>query len=275
VTNVSSSPVQLPARDCPAGVTIAICNWNQELLLPTAIESAFKACQVLNQHGVQTEVLIIEHHSRDGSLTLVRQLEALFYEQGLRVIALTQNHKQAFGHNQALQHARYRHMVYLDADNELMPENIHVFYRAICQTGSAVVYGNLLWEGISAQEIMMINNESFQFGKLLRQNYIDTLVMVDRLQLLDAGGFLRQEEFSGPDDWELFAHLASTGRAIVFVPVVFGLYRELSQSVARDLLLQFQKDQAVLKRMYDQLNLRDQLPLNTRHLRYHPDIGYL
>jgi hypothetical protein len=35
-------------------------------------------------------------------------------------------------------------------------------------------------------------------------------------------------------------------------------------------------DQAVhFRRVFNQLGARDRLPLNTRHLRYHPDVGHL
>jgi glycosyltransferase involved in cell wall biosynthesis len=275
MTYQHASSIQLPARTCPPGVTIAICNWNQELLLPAALESAVRACKAFEQQNVPTEILLIDHHSRDGSLTLARQLETQLYEHGLRVVALTQNHKQSFVRNQALHYAQYRHIVYLDADNELVSENLPVFYKAICQTEAAVVYGNVIWDGPSEQEIQLISNESFQLSRMFYQNYIDILVIADRMQLMDSGGFIDRGEFSGPEDWELLLHLASVGRRIVYVPVVFGIYRELSQSVARELLPDFEKNRNQLRRMYNQLDYRDQLPLNTKHLRYHPDIGYL
>ena len=60
-----------------AGVTIAIPNWNHEVLLPRSVLSALRTVAILREQGVPAEVLVIDDFSRDGSLTLLRQLEAL------------------------------------------------------------------------------------------------------------------------------------------------------------------------------------------------------
>ena len=69
-----------------AGVTIAIPNWNHEILLPRSIASALRAVDLLRNEGVPAEVLVIDDASRDGSQTLLRQLEALYSKAGLRCL---------------------------------------------------------------------------------------------------------------------------------------------------------------------------------------------
>src|SRR5262245_39842065 len=118
-----------------AGVTIAIPNWNHELLLPRSIGSALRAIDLLRSEGVPAEVLVIDDGSRDGSQTLLRQLEALYYQDGLRCLAFQANAGLAASRNQTLNHARYRYLAFLDADNELIPENLPLFVKTLEQTG--------------------------------------------------------------------------------------------------------------------------------------------
>jgi teichuronic acid biosynthesis glycosyltransferase TuaG len=254
------------------GVTIAIPNWNHEALLPRSILSALRATALLREQGIPGEVLVIDDFSRDGSLTLLRQLEALYSRHGLRVLAFGANAGLAATRNQALMHARFRYVAFLDADNELIPENLPIFLKTLEQTEAAAAYGNLLVRTASATSAHnVLSNESMQ-TRIFRGNYVDAFSVFDRLQLLDAGGY--EPSLHALEDLELWQHLASNGRRIVFVPVVIGYYYTLPVSMGRD----DAKDQAVgarILRIFNQVGIRQGLPINTNQLRYHPDIGYI
>jgi hypothetical protein len=80
------------------------------------------------------------------------------------------------------------------------------------------------------------------------------------------------------EDWELYLHLAANGRRLVFVPIVMGIYyHDIPDSItkeqgAREVHL---SQQAYVRRVYNQVGIRARLPVRSRHLRYHPDVGYL
>jgi teichuronic acid biosynthesis glycosyltransferase TuaG len=178
----------------------------------------------------------------------------------------------AASRNQALAHARYRYIAFLDADNELIPENLPILLKALEQTRAAAAYGNLLVRSAAATRAHhLLSNESMQ-GRIFQGNYVDAFAVFDRLQLLDAGGY--ETSFHALEDFELWQHLASNGRRIVFVPVVLGYYYTLPVSMARD----DAKNQAVgarILRIFNQVGVRQNLPINTNQLRYHPEIGYI
>jgi glycosyltransferase involved in cell wall biosynthesis len=277
-------------RTPPDGVSICIPNWNHEALLPRSVGSALAAAADLRGRGIAAEVLVIDDDSRDGSLTLLRQLEALYYGDGLRVLPLPENTGlPAASRNQALLNATYRYIMFLDADNELLPENLYHFYRSAVQTQAAVTYGNLLRYGLNPGDVMLVNNESFQDRLFTGQyddpevdvlhtyNYIDTFAVIDRMQVLDLGGFLDKRVIIAREDWELYLHLAVNGRKIIFVPLIIGLYYELPVSMtdSNRERAQHMEQRAYLKRVFNQLGLRKGALMNTRHLRYHPDIGYI
>ena len=198
------------------GVTIAIPNWNHEILLPRSIASALRAMDLLRSEGVPAEVLVIDDFSRDGSQTLLRQLEALYYKDGFRCLTFGANAGLAASRNQTLNHARYRYLAFLDADNELIPENLPLFVKTLEQTRAAVAYGNLLIRTPTADHAhFATSNESIQ-KRLFQGNYVDAFSVWDRFQLLDVGGYDASYHFG--EDYEMWLHLATNGRRIVFVP---------------------------------------------------------
>ncbi len=255
-----------------AGVTIAIPNWNHEVLLPRAITSALRAVEILRGEGRPAEVLVIDDFSRDGSQTMLRQLEALYYKDGLRCLAFGANAGLASSRNQAMDHVRHRYVAFLDADNELIPENLPLFIKTLEQTQAAVAYGNLLVRTPTADYAhYVLSNESFQ-KKLFQGNYVDAFSVWDRVQFLDVGGY--DASYFLWEDYEMWLHLATNGRRIVFVPAMLGYYYLLPVSMSTDLQKQDIVKARIL-RIFNQVKVREFLQMNTCHLRYHPALGYI
>jgi glycosyltransferase involved in cell wall biosynthesis len=253
------------------GVTIVIPNWNHELCLPRSVGSALAALEALRAEGCPGEVLVIDDQSRDGSVTLLRQLEALHFSDGLRVHALARNRGLAGSRNRSLELARFRYIVFLDADNELVPANVPCLWQALRHTGAAAAHGSLVKRLISSSEAVgLISNEPFQ-DRIYDENYIDALAMLDREQVPEMGAYV--SAYNPHEDYELWLHLADNGRRIVFVPVVFGYYYVLPNSMNCDHNVALSIDRKV-RRAHDQLGARKHFYSRTRHLRYHPAVGY-
>jgi glycosyltransferase involved in cell wall biosynthesis len=256
-----------------AGVTMAIPNWNHEILLPRSITSALRAVETLRQRGVPAEVLVIDEASRDGSSTLLRQLEALHYQDGLRCLSFGTTASLATTRNEAAHHARSRYLAFLDADNEVIPENVPMFLEVLQQTRAAVAYGNLLVRTPAAQHAhSIVSNESMQKRLFQTWNYVDAFSVWDRHQLLDVGGF--DESLQYLEDYEMWQHLATNGRRIVFVPAVLGYYYIMPSAMSNDRRPQ-EAAMARMRRIFDQTKTRELLPMSSCHLRYHPALGYI
>ncbi len=255
------------------GVTIAIPNWNHEFYLPRSIASALEAVRALRAAGVPGEVLVVDDASRDGSVTLLRALEALHAGDGLRVRRLPKNSGLPAARNAGLLSARYRYIVFLDADNEILGANLPLFHRAIRETAAAAVYGNLLMQKSGHQRARrMLNNESFQ-PKMFDTNYTDGFALFDRIQLLDVGGYT--DALPAWEDWEMWLHLATNGREIVFVPMAFGRYYELPDSMLRTAAVHDEANLARSRRMFNQAGFRNASRARTSLMRYLPGVGYL
>jgi glycosyltransferase involved in cell wall biosynthesis len=255
------------------GVTLAIPNWNHELMLPRSLTSAFRAVEHLKGLGIPSEILVIDESSRDGSLTLLRQLEAMHYKDGLRVLSFAATASLATSRNEAAHHARYRYVAFLDADNEIVAENLPMFVEVLRETGAAVAYGNLLVRTAMASHAhYMLSNESMQTKLFRTGNYVDAFSVWDRYQILDVGGF--DEATPCLEDFEMWQHLATNGRKIIFVPAVLGYYYILPAAMSSDKTIQ-EKTALRMNRIFNQTRIRERLPMNTLHLRYHPALGYI
>jgi glycosyltransferase involved in cell wall biosynthesis len=257
----------------PRGMTVAIVNWNHEMLLPRSIGSALKALAVLRKMGIPGEVIVLDYCSRDGSVNLLRKLETMYYREGLRVWAYAKNDSLATGRNQAILQAKYRYLCFLDSDNELVPENLPLFLKTLEDTGAAVAYGNLLVrEGTSRSAIKVLNNESVQ-TRLFGYNYIDAFVTLDRVHLIDSGFYDTSNTLL--EDYECWLHLITNGRSLAFVPAVLGYYYINKESMARTDLDRATAIFRRYNRIFNQFKAREQMRHNSEHLRYHPVVGYV
>ncbi|QDV39608.1 glycosyltransferase family 2 protein [Tautonia plasticadhaerens] len=253
------------------GVTIVIPNWNHEVFLPRSIASGLAGVEAMRRSGVPSELVVVDDHSRDGSAPLLRQLEVIYRDRGLRVASHARNSGLAAARNRGLDEASYRYVVFMDADNELVPGNLGLLHRSLKETGAAAAFGNLLAREQNARRAgWMISNAGIH-PKIFSGNYVDAFSMVDRVQVHDSGRY--DASCSAHEDYELWLHLATTGRRILFVPVVFGYYYIVPNSMIKD-TDQNHRINGRIRRIFDQVGARPMLPLETNCLRYHPDLGY-
>ena len=172
-----------------------------------------------------------------------------------------------------MNHARYRYLVFLDADNELIPENLPLFVRTLEQTQAAAAYGNLLVRTPTADYAhYMHSSESIQKRLFEGGNYVDACSVWDQVQLLDVGGY--DASYNPLEDYEIWLHLATNGRRIVFVPAVLGYYYILPGSMVTD-RQKVDTAESRIRRTFNQVKARQFLQMNTCHLRYHPALGYI
>ena len=253
------------------GISIVIPNWNHEVYLARSAASAVRAARLLRGSGIPAEVLLVDDASRDGSHGLLRQLELRYADELLRVVIQPRNTGPALTRNAALLEARGRFIFFLDADNEVVPTSLSVLYRSLRETRATAVYGNVLIRQPDQHRATGVYSNECVQSNLFNGNYIDTMALADRLQLLDLGGF---HDALPHEDWELWQHLVAEGRLVVFVPVVVGFYYELPLSNLR-LARDGDAIRAKSKRIFDQSGFRQRARVNAYFRRYHPDVGDL
>lgn len=252
------------------GITIFIPNWNHRSFLPRSLYSALRAADFLEKEGFSAEILVIDDASRDGSQKLVRTVQTLYNEPRLRMIAMHQNHGQARLSNIAFQAARFKYVCRMDADNELLPENLSLFLRSAQQTRATMVYGNLIDK--RNDKVVGIRSNMAPTLRLLRANYIDAFSILDAEKVLKLGGYTRVHPYS-PDDWEMVLHLIAEEQLIVLVPAVMGYYHLNTLSASQE-LPNSKEGRGTVYRIYAQTGMREWDDLQVGRI-YHPDVGFV
>jgi succinoglycan biosynthesis protein ExoO len=261
------------------GVTIFIPNWNHRPYLPRSIRSALQAIERLEEAGLSGEILVIDDASRDGSQRFLRTIRVLYEDAPLETVFLERNLGLPRLRNLALRMSRYRHVCMLDADNELVADNLPLFLQSIMQTGAALVHGLL----IDKREGRMsgIRSDNVASMRLTAGNYIDAFALVDAKKVLGVGGYLADPRMPH-EDWEMLLHLIAEEEQVVFVPIVMGyyhlapgsMYAETAQNKGPRPSSAAPEVVALLRRMYAQTGTREWDAIKVGRI-YHPAVGYI
>ena len=259
----------MQARNRADGISICIPNWNHRNYLFRCVRCALSTARELARHDVACEVLIFDDGSRDGSQRLILRMAFLDPTGTLHAIEGRVNQGLGAMRNLSLVEARFKWVCFLDADNELEPENLIYFYKSAKETGAALVYGNILVQdkGPDGQIVGMISNDVVH-DDILEINHIDAMAVVDAEQALDIGGYTDSRMMA--EDWEFMLHLAAEERQVVFLPITLGRYFLQPHSLGCE---RSDVDHRRTRRMYNQRKVG--FPSGFQPRVYHPAVGYL
>jgi glycosyltransferase involved in cell wall biosynthesis len=263
------------------GLTIVIPNWNHRAYLPRSISSALQGLKRLEKDGFSGEILVIDDASRDGSQKRLRSIQMLYAESKLKMLFLPRNLGLPRVRNLGLQMSKYRYVCLMDADNELIGDNLPLFLRSIIETGAALVHGNLI-EKQGEQVTQMLSSRVANL-RLTERNFIDAFALVEADKLLGLGGFVSDPRLYAFEDWEMLLHLIFEEKKIVFVPTAMGYYYRNPRSMLEETIQNSEgkngrsfaaEASALLQRMYAQRGTREWDPMQVGRI-YHPAVGYI
>jgi glycosyltransferase involved in cell wall biosynthesis len=251
------------------GISICIPNWNHRNYLFRSVSCALLTAKELAKHGVGCEVLILDDYSRDGSQRLMLRLAMMDTTGCLHAVAGTTNCGLGAMRTRSVVESRYKWVCFLDADNELIPENLIQFYRAAKETGAGVVYGNIVVKNDSTGNAIegFFSNDIIHDG-FLDTNYVDAMSVVDAEQAIAIGGYT--DARGVPEDWEFLLHLIAEGKQLVFVPALLGIYHKEGMSLVQEM---DDNHKSRFSRIYNQR--KTGLAQGFRSRVYHPELGYL
>jgi glycosyltransferase involved in cell wall biosynthesis len=210
----------------------------------------------------------------------LRTVQVLYEDAPLKAVFLERNLGLPRLRNLAMRMSRYRHVCLLDADNELVADNLPLFLQSGVQTGAALVHG-LLIDKLDGK-ITGIRSDNVASMRLTAGNYIDAFALLDATKVLRAGGFVTDQRLYGYEDWEMILHLISEEEEVVFVPVVMGYYHltpgsmfaETAQDKGPPPRSAAPEVVTLLRRMFAQTGTREWDPVKVGRV-YHPAVGYI
>lgn len=202
-------------------VSVIIPVYNGEKFIENAIVS------VLNQKGVNFELIVIDDGSVDTTITVVNK-----YSDQLKLIKKN-NEGVSKARNVGLKHAQGKYIAFLDADDVFLPGKLLKQVSALSSTDGAVLChsnmgnidenGNLLDKPVMQHEMDDPPESGYVLKNLFNWNFIFTSSVVVRRNVFSkAGGF--NEQLSYAEDYELWLRISCYGK-IIYLNEILLNYR--------------------------------------------------
>ncbi len=179
----------------PATVSIIIANYNYGQYLAEAIESA------LAQSWPHCEIVFIDDGSSDDSVAVASRYPITVLKQANQGVSAARNN--------AVAQARGEYVLFLDADDRLLPSAIEQLLKTLESAPSdvAYAYGQMQYFGYKSG---LFAAAPFDANRLRRENYICVTCLMRKADFVQVGGFDRT--IKSREDWELFVRLWHAGR---------------------------------------------------------------
>ena len=219
------------------GVTVVIPSYNQARFLPAAIAS------VLSQRHPDLACLVVNDGSTDDTSAVASRLGVGLLEQP--------NKGLSEARNAGLAAARSDFIVFLDADDELLPGALAAAARALAaDPRAAAVVGRCQVMDADGEPLPALHGDvdlANLYEEWLSRNFVWTpgAAMFRRQALDEAGGF---PPGLGPAaDYAVYLRLARRG-AVRFIAQDLVRYRQHEASMSRDPAMMLRATLAVLRR---------------------------
>jgi glycosyltransferase involved in cell wall biosynthesis len=127
---------QTPRNDAPL-VSVIIPCWNAEAGIERALSS------VLDERSVPLECIVVDDASTDGTASIVKRIAAR--DPRVVLVELPENEGVSNARNRALELARGEWLVFVDADDRLVPGAIATLVDTARRTDALAVIGQRVW----------------------------------------------------------------------------------------------------------------------------------
>jgi glycosyltransferase involved in cell wall biosynthesis len=226
-----------PSRE---GVSVVVPAYNAAGTLADALRS------LLGQTVPHWEAVIVDDGSSDGTADVAAQFAEK--DQRFRVIRQA-NQGEAGARNAGIEAARFRWLLFLDADDWIAPTALEYLTDAAARDPEADAihcrYARVAGDGTVVPEAYQATERDL-FPVLARRAAFAVHACLVRKAVVDAAGRFDPTLKTSPD-WDLWQRVARTGARFVAVPDVLAFYRMTPGSASLDGPQLFKDDLRVLR----------------------------
>jgi glycosyltransferase involved in cell wall biosynthesis len=234
-------------------VSILIPCYNAKRWIAQAIESA------LAQTWPETEVIVVDDGSSDGSVDVIRQFgDRIHWEAG-------PNRGGNAARNRLLELSRGTWLQYLDADDYLLPDKIADQMRFVAgRPETDIVFGPWImehWSETESRRVLLEIHDPSDLWVLLARWWLPQTggPLWRRDAIADVGGWKVDQPCC--QEYELYLRLLIAGRRFSFHPTAGAVYRQWSDETVckRDKPETLRRRLEITKRAEDALREQHQL----------------
>ena len=208
--------------------------------------ACLRAIEANGPANVETETLVLDNASTDGSAGAVREL----WPEGVRVIQLERREGKAANDSRLLREARGRYALLLNEDSEIQPGAVETLVEALEGDPEAAIAGAQLlnsggepvpcaWRfpgGLTALAgaLFLHRLVTVQSGgaRTRRVDWVQSSAMLVRREDAERVGYLDPDFFIYSDETDFCRRLADAGRRTLFVPAARAIHHDQMASDA-------------------------------------------
>jgi glycosyltransferase involved in cell wall biosynthesis len=147
--------------------------------------------------GVRAELIVVDDASRDGGAQVVERFLGAHPELPALLVRLPANVGIAGARNAGAERARTGELLFLDADDELLPHGpLRLHEGLAADPGAAFAYGLIALEGADGP-LGLVSSEPWSPDLLRDGNYINALALVRAGPFREVGGFFAERGLRG------------------------------------------------------------------------------
>lgn len=200
-----------------AELTVLVTSYDYEGYLPDALDS------VIASEDVRAELIVVDDHSGDGSVDLLRRYLDQHRWYPIQVIARAANAGVGAARNAGFAAARTDRVFVLDADNYVFPNGLRKLCDALdADPAAAFAYGIIGRLGQPG----LLSHIPWDVARLLDNNYIDAMALIRTEAWEQVGGYDTDvSNLRGWEDYDLWLRVAAAGGHGTFVAQPVAAYR--------------------------------------------------
>ena len=241
-------------------LTFAICVYNAEKYIKETLES------VMAQTMQDFHLLIVNDCSTDNSVAIIEQFFTKHQRQ-VEIISFEKNCGIGYARHYAERKATTRYMMFLDADDVLLPNAIETMYRKITSDNDLMAVGCYLeYVNEKSKKIgggLFLGEKTkegfYEKAKNRKLIFMQPTAIYDRELALSVGGYVvdgysegkprYQDYCEDLDLWTRMSDIYTQGKAIIVVPEVLCKYRKIGNGLSAN------SYNMILKMRYTKQNL--------------------
>lgn len=234
-------------------VSVVIPLFNYGAFIRNTIES------VVASEGVTVELVVVDDHSNDDSVGIVRRALVDFEDFPIRLVTQSANRGLSTTRNLGFEQARAEYVFLLDADNAVFPRGIRHLALALKESDAAFSYGIIEMFGETSDLVSCL---PWDVRRLTLDNYIDAMALIRKSVWATLGGFDSQtDRMGGWEDYDFWLHVAAEGQRGQLVTQFVGQYRSHGASMLATVNLETGALTDFLRQKYPNLPWAEKEPL--------------